>query len=142
MNSYWDFAPSKGRWKAGKEKEITIEQIERKWSQIQADLLPFVQRTGKPLLFLEVGWCSIASMGHEPWDYTLTEPPTDLDIQKRLYQGFFESWYGNPHLGGFSIWEWTPGDGGPENRGYTPENKPAEQVLREWLAKPRWEVRL
>jgi hypothetical protein len=39
------------------------------------------------------------------------------------------------------VWEWTPGDGGPNDRGYTPEGKPAEQVLRQWLAKPRWDVK-
>ena len=50
-------------------------------------------------------------------------------------------WYGNPALGGFMMWEWPPGDGGANDRGYTPENKPAEQVLREWLAKKAWVVK-
>jgi len=64
----------------------------------------------------------------------------DLQIQKKLYQGLFESWYGNPNLGGFMIWEWPPDQGGPENRGYIPKGKPAEKVLREWMAKPRGKV--
>ena len=64
-------------------------------------------------------------------------------MQKRLYEGFFETWYGEPHLGGFSIWAWTPGDGHDDDnrKGYTPEGKPAEKVLREWLAKPAWAVK-
>ena len=65
----------------------------------------------------------------------------DLELQRKLYEAFFKSWYGNPYLGGFMIWEWTPGDGGPNDKGYTPENKPAEAVLREWLARPRWQVK-
>ena len=28
-----------------------------------------------------------------------------------------------------------PGDGGPRDRGYTPEGKPAEKVMREWFKK-------
>jgi hypothetical protein len=44
-------------------------------------------------------------------------------------------------LGGFSIWEWPPVEGGPTDRGYTPKNKPAERVLREWMSKPRWIVK-
>jgi hypothetical protein len=101
-------------------------------------------KTGKPLLFLEIGWFSQANAAFEPWDYTksTSEEPIDQELQKRLYEGFFESWYGQPLLGGFSIWEWTPGDGGPSDAGYTPENKPAEKVLREWLAKKPWEVKL
>ncbi len=92
-------------------------------------------------MFLEVGWCSLANAAHEPWDYTRTSEPLDLELQRKLYEGFFRSWHGNPQFGGFMVWEWTPGEGGTSDKGYTPEGKPAEKVLREWLAKPRWEVR-
>ena len=47
----------------------------------------------------------------------------------------------NPSLGGFSIWDWPPNSGGPEDKGYTPEGKPALDVLRDWLKKGRWEVK-
>jgi len=132
MNSYW---------KLGKDRTVTVDGIKQRWSEIQADLIPFLQRVKKPLMFLEVGWCSMANAAHEPWDYTKLEEPIDLELQKRLYEGFFESWYGSPHLGGFSVWEWTPGEGGADNRGYTPEGKPAEEVLREWFAKGPWTVK-
>jgi hypothetical protein len=66
--------------------------------------------------------------------------PIDLDLQKRLWEGFFETWYGVPQLGGFMVWEWPPGVGGPENRNYTPEAKPAEEVVRRWLARDPWRV--
>ncbi len=62
----------------------------------------------------------------------------DLELQRKLYEGFFRSWHGNPNLAGYMIWEWTPGDGGRNDPGYTPEGKPAEQVLRQWLAKGGW----
>ena len=131
MNSYY---------KLGANREVTVEQIQARWKEIQQDLLAFQQRVGKPLLFLEVGWCSLANAAHEPWDYTRQTVPIDLDLQKRLYEGFFHSWWGQPALGGFMIWEWTPGDGGESDRGYTPEGKPAEAVLREWFGKERWGV--
>jgi hypothetical protein len=38
------------------------------------------------------------------------------------------------------MWNWTPDEGGPNDKGYTPWNKPAEAVMRQWLAKPRWKV--
>jgi len=135
MNSYWKFGTK------DKNPQPTVEDIEARWREIQKDLLPFVEKTQRPLMFLEVGWCSMANMAYEPWDYTKTEQPIDLDLQRRLFEGFFQSWYNNPHLGGFSIWEWTPGEGGSNHRGYTPEGKPAEKVLREWFAKQPWNVR-
>jgi hypothetical protein len=131
MNSYY---------KLGKNNQVTVPEIQKRWSEIQKDLLAFQERVGKPLLFLEVGWCSLANAAHEPWDYTKVDEAIDLDLQKRLYEGFFTSWWGNAKLGGFMVWEWTPGEGGPDHRGYTPEGKPAEAVVREWFGQPRWEV--
>ena len=134
MNSYWKFADSD-------DPNPSVQQIVDRWHEIQHDkLFPFLRKTGMPLLFLEIGWFSQRNVAYEPWDYTKDEP-IDLELQRKLYEGFFRAWWGNPMLGGFSIWEWTPGDGGPKDNGYTPENKPAEHVAREWLAKPRWEVR-
>jgi hypothetical protein len=132
MNSYY---------KLGSDRNVKVPEIVKRWQEIQKDLLAFQRDVGKPLLFLEVGWCSLANAAHEPWDYTKTTEPLDLDLQKRLYQGFFQAWYGKPQLGGFMIWEWTPGDGGPKDKGYTPEGKPAEKVIEEWYAKPRWDVK-
>ena len=132
MNSYW---------KLGNDHKVTVSEIKENWSKIQKDLLEFKKKIGKPLLFTEVGWCSLANAAHEPWDYTRTSEDIDLNLQKRLYQGFFESWYGNPNLGGFMVWEWPPDQGGLDNKGYIPKGKPAEVVMREWLSKPRWEVK-
>jgi hypothetical protein len=131
MNSYWSFGTESA-------PQPSVEQINKRWAEIQQDLLPFVRKVGKPLIFLEIGWFSQSNVAYEPWDYT-RDQPSDPELQKRLYEGFFQSWHGKPELGGFSVWEWTPGDGGPEDKGYTPENKPAEAVLRTWLAR-KWDV--
>ena len=130
MNSYWTL---------GDDEDATVEEIVGNWREIQAELEPFVKAKGKPLIFLEVGWCSLENAAVEPWDYTQAVP-IDLDLQARLWEGFWQAWHGTPWLGGFSVWEWTPGDGGPADRGYTPEGKPAEAIIREWMEKPRWEV--
>ena len=117
------------------------QPIVQRWRDIQEDkLFPFLKKVNKPLLFLEIGWLSQDNVAYEPWDYT-RDQPINLELQRKLYEGFFRAWWGNPLLGGFSIWEWTPGEGGPEDGGYTPENKPAEHVARAWLAKPRWVVK-
>lgn len=129
MNSYW---------KLGENRNVSVDEVVSRWRAIQAALLSW-QRAGgfgKPILLMEVGWCSVANAAHEPWDYTQMHHPVDLELQKKLYEGFFKAWHGHPNLGGFIVWEWSPGDGGPQNRGYTPEGKPAEAVLRQWLATP------
>ena len=127
MNSYW---------KLGRDQNASVGEIIENWRAIQKDVLAFTKKQKMPLMFSEVGWCSLENAASEPWDYTRTEEDVDLDHQKRLYEGYFKSWYRNPALGGFMIWEWTPEDGGEDDMGYTPENKPAEEVLKQSFAKP------
>jgi hypothetical protein len=135
MNSYWQLSKEVGS------KNVSIEEITGRWRDIQEGLLPFLRKVHKPLIFTEIGWFSQANVAKEPWDYTKPDEPVDLELQKKLYEAFFQSWWGNPMLGGFSIWEWPPNMGGPDDKGYTPEGKPALEVLRAWLKKGRWEVK-
>ena len=132
MNSYY---------KLGDNERVPVEEIVQRWKDIQVDLLAFQRKINKPLILLEAGWCSLRNAAHEPWDYTKVGEPLDLELQRKLYEGFFRAWYGNPSLGGFMMWEWPPGEGGVKDKGYTPEGKPAERVVKEWMARPRWEVR-
>ena len=120
MNSYW---------KLGENNKVPVEEIQARWRDIQKDLIAFSNKQGKPIILLEVGWCSLANAAHEPWDYTKSDEALDLEIQRKLYEGFFRSWYGNPNLGGFMIWEWALGDVAADDKGYSPTSKPAEKVL-------------
>jgi hypothetical protein len=130
MNSYY---------KLGDDHTATVGEIEGRWKKIQKDLHAFQSKVHKPLMFLETGWCSLQNAASEPWDYTQTELPADNDLQKRLYEAFFNVWYGDPQLGGFMMWEWPPGPA--DERGYSPKGKPAEAVLRQWMSKPAWAVK-
>jgi hypothetical protein len=122
----------------GKDRNVTVPEIDKNWEPIHQQLDDFVASKGKPLIFLEVGWCSVTNAADEPWDYTKDDLQVDDELQKRLYQAYFDTWYGDPHLGGFMIWEWPPGP--PAPKGYTPQGKPAEAVLRAQFEKKPWKV--
>jgi hypothetical protein len=128
-------------WTLGNDENVTLAQLNEKWAAIQKDFLPYLQKLHKPLMFIEIGYFSQSNTVKEPWNYTEVEKPLNLDVQKRLYEAFFQSWWGNPIMGGFSVWEWPPNAGGPQDKGYTPEGKPALEVLKAWLAKGTWEVK-
>jgi hypothetical protein len=132
MNSYW---------KLGENRKVTVDQIVGRWREIQTDLFKFEHKTGKPLILLEAGWCSLTNAADEPWNYVPDSPALDLDLQRKLYEGFFSAWWDLPELGGFIIWEWPPGAGGADDLGYTPKGKPAERTMKQWFTKPRWTVR-
>lgn len=141
---FWDhldIISTNSYYKLGENKDVTVKEIVRRWHEIQKDLLAWVRTQHKPYMFTEVGWCSVANAADEPWDYTQETVPLDLNLQLKLYEGFFQAWNNVPELGGYMIWQWTPNNaGGPQDRGYTPEGKPAEQVLRRVFAQPRWKM--
>ncbi len=69
-----------------------------------------------------------------PWDWQIGGT-VDLQEQADCYQAAFESLNRQPWFGGIYWWSWSPDpyEGGPADDGYTPHNKPAEDVLRAWL---------
>jgi hypothetical protein len=137
MNSYWSLDEDPPGSRNHMKEKVTVEKVVENWQYIQEDLLAFQKQVDKPILFLEVGWCSLANAAHEPWDYTRTDDfEQDKELQRKLYEGFFRAWHEKPGLGGFICWEWTPGEVADDDKGYTPEDKPAQDVIREWLAKP------
>jgi len=134
MNSYFSLTSTK----PGANEPVTVQSIDRYWAEIQKDILNYGRKIKKPVVMMEVGWCSQANQAKSPWDYTQESEPIDLDLQRKLYEGFFETWYGKKGFGGFMLWAWSPNSSGPLDRGYTPEGKPAEAVVKEWFAKGTW----
>lgn len=141
---FWDqldFIGMNSYWKLGENNKVSVEEIQKRWRDIQKELTNFSNKKAKPIILCEVGWCSLSNAADEPWDYTRTDKNPDWDLQKRLYEGFFKSWQGNPNLGGFMVWEWTPYPVAADDRSYTPKTKPAYDVLKDWFSKGRWEVK-
>ena len=137
---YLDFVGMNSYWELGKDRNVSVEQINHNWQNIQEAMFPFLEKVHKPVILLEAGWCSLANAAKDSWDYTQDQLPADNDLQKKLYESFFQSWWGKPQMAGMIMWEMHPGGDDPSGKGYTPQGKPAEDVLKSWYAKPRWEI--
>jgi hypothetical protein len=111
MNSYWDL---------GKNRDVTVDQINDQWKKIQDRMFPFLEKVHKPVILLEAGWCSLANAAKDSWDYTQSQLPKDDDLQKKLYEAFFQSWWGKPQMAGMIVWEMHPGGDDAAGKGYTP----------------------
>lgn len=93
------------------------------------------KKHGKPILFTEVGYPSLASAAAEPWKEG--EAGLDTAMQEQCYRTVFEAFYDQPWLAGLYWWKW-PSNGGTTrfDTTYSPANKPAAGVLERWYAKP------
>jgi len=94
------------------------------------------ENQGLRALVTGLGLSSSSGAWREPWRM---RGELDLELQKRFYQGLLrarESWPPEqPWPAGMFLWCWwsDPQAGGPADRGFTPQNKPAEAALRRVL---------
>ncbi len=115
----------------------TVEQIEAAWVGPKAILSGLAAKYRKPILLTEIGYRSRHGCTVKPWDSWETSQ-LDMEEQANAYEAAFRQLYGQPWLAGIFWWMWSadPFESGPCDRGYTPADKPAEDVLRRWYGGP------
>ena len=108
-----------------------VEDLLAGWRKPIATLKALSERTGRPVIFTEVGYHALDTAASRPWEWRLVGRPSE-ETQARCYQALFRVAQANPWLRGIYIWKWFPHHdraGGPRRTDYTPQGKAAEQVL-------------
>jgi hypothetical protein len=136
---FWDqldFIGMTSYFTLAEDRNPSVDEIVAHWEPIREEVLKWQREVGKPLVFTEVGWCSQEGAATAPWNYYNNQKATSagLEEQRRLYQAFLKVWDGQSGVAGAIWWEWSFAQGGPDDYGYTPKGKPAEQILRQWFA--------
>ncbi len=139
---FWDkldFVGMTSYFKLADHENPTVAELVENWRPIHQEVGAWIQRIDRPLVLTEVGWCSQEGAAITPWNYFRNQKATPAGHaeQRNLYEAFLEVWDATPGLVGVIWWEWKPGEGGPGDFGYTPKDKPAEDVLRRWFAGAR-----
>lgn len=96
----------------------------------------------KPVLFTEIGYKTTPDAAIQPWawpDRNALPAPPDEATQRACYEAMFETFWEQPWFGGLFVWKWYPGlkpDGSARRHlDFTPQHKPAEQVMAQWFKK-------
>jgi hypothetical protein len=89
------------------------------------------ERTGKPVLFTELGYRSALGCAIEPWDWQSTRAAAQEE-QAHAYEAAYRVWSGVPWLDGIYWWDWHAGEYDPADSGYNPRGKLAEAVMHAW----------
>jgi len=116
-------------------KNPSVTELVLGWEKWKNDLRNFYRAIKKPIIFTEIGYASTPDAAMTPWKGGETGNP-DLEIQKRCYEAFFHTMWGCPWLKGAYFWRWAPSPyaGGENNRQFTPQNKPALEVLKKYYS--------
>ena len=115
----------------------TVEQLEAAWARPKAILADLSKRYNRPIILTEIGYRSRRGCTVKPWDSWETSQ-LDMEEQANAYEAAFRQLFNQPWLAGMFWWMWSadPFESGPCDTGYTPAEKPAENVLRRWYGAP------
>ena len=118
--------------------EPGVAELRDGWRKWTPGLEASARRWDRPVVFTEVGYKSCRGTAKEPWEWD-PSGPVDLDLQSRCYEALRQELWSRPWFAGLWLWKWSPDydrAGGPGDQDYTPERKPAEQVIGKWYRGP------
>ncbi|UPL50171.1 glycoside hydrolase family 113 [Hymenobacter sublimis] len=100
------------------------------------------KRVKKPVVFTEIGYKTTPDAAIEPWAWpnrTAVAATPDEATQATCYAAMFETFWPRRWFQGLFVWKWYPGlqPAGLARRylDFTPQHKPAEQVMTAWFGK-------
>jgi hypothetical protein len=118
-----------------------VSALNAAWKEKKSGLADFSRKYKKPIVFTEYGYRSMDRAAGNQWElehHRKSNGAPNMDVQSNAYTALFESVWSEPWFGGGFLWKWYPelaDDMSFTSSDYTPQNKPAENVIRNWYKK-------
>ncbi len=113
----------------------SVDFFKSAWDKINNEQIkPLQQKYNKNVLFTEVGYKSVTGAYVDPGDWN-TGGGYNGTEQAREYDALFSYFNSVPYIRGIHLWDWNsdPNYGGNGNIDYTPQGKPAQDVMTSWF---------
>ena len=120
---------------ASQTKNPTVDQLIASWDSWNTrEITPLANRFTKPILFTEIGYESANDSHYAPGIYGRSG--LNLTEQSNNYQATLSFWSGKNNFNGLYFWDWSsdPNAGGQYDTSFTPQHKPAEQLMRQYFS--------
>lgn len=119
-------------------KTPTVSDFENGWKKHKQEIVRIQREVNKPILFTEYGYRSIDFNGKKPWESNRVTGSVNHVAQKNATQAIHNQFWKEEWFAGGFIWKWFHNHkdvGGENNNRFTPQNKPAEALIRELYGK-------
>ncbi|MBM1104715.1 glycoside hydrolase TIM-barrel-like domain-containing protein [Aurantibacter crassamenti] len=129
-----DFIGIDAYFPLSEERTPTIEQLKLGWQKWKKPIAELSKKEGKSVIFTEFGYRSMDFTGKKPWLVDRNEENVNLEGQAIATQAIFEEFWPEEWFAGGYIWKWFINhekSGGVNDNRFTPQNKKAEEVIRE-----------
>jgi arabinogalactan endo-1,4-beta-galactosidase len=116
----------------------TLEDLKIGAEKILPKIEKVAKKYHKPVLLTEIGFTSTAHPWKNPHKRNRGASVV-LEDQALAYRAMFEAFWDKPWFYGFYWWKWPTylEYGGKNHNGFTPNGKPAEEVVKEWYLKKK-----
>jgi hypothetical protein len=133
--SFWnemDFVGIDAYFPLSEKQNPSVEELKTGWKKHIKDLDKYARKQQKPILFTEIGYQSTDFSTQKPWE-SYSKYPDNETLQANAFRAFFESTWNEKWLAGAMVWKWFPmmEKGKKARDKYSPQNKPAEAVIRD-----------
>ena len=110
----------------------TYEELIEAWKKWLSEIEQWQSTANKPVIFPEVGYRSAVGAAQKPWEHS-PGPTVDLELQETCYKAMVDTFWDKPWFYGAYWWDWGTDVrmGGRFNRGFTPQNKPTQDYIKQ-----------
>lgn len=114
----------------------SMEMLMAGWQPYIEQIEAVVRTYRKPVLLTEIGYKNCEGATIRPWEWPrhIEALKTDASEQVNAYEAMFRAFGQKDWFRGLFVWKWFPDDGWitPDRIGFSPQNKPAADVLKKW----------
>jgi len=122
------------------DRNPTVAALREGWAPWKKSIRELAAEKNRPVLFTEYGYRSVDYTARKPWLADRSEGRVNLQAQSNAKTALFEEFWQEPWFAGGFLWKWFinhPVSGGPLDNRFTPQNKPAQQVIRTYYRRNR-----
>ncbi|MEX0997893.1 MAG: glycoside hydrolase [Flavobacteriaceae bacterium] len=136
--SFWDqldYIGVDAYYPVSESKTPTVEKARLGWQKHKMEIMELHKQYNLPILFTEYGYRSRDFAGKTPWESERIEGEVNHLAQENLTKALFEEFWNEPWFAGGFHWKWFHNHeraGGLENNKFTVQNKPTEEILRQF----------
>lgn len=137
--SFWeelDYIGIQAYFPLTKSEYPEVDQIAKGWNKFLPSMEAIHKKYDRKILFTEIGYKSTADSAIDPWSWMEHpgngEKPFSIETQANCYTAFFETIWPKDWFAGAHIWQLRTDfkkRPGRQNKNFTPQGKPAEQII-------------
>ena len=115
-----------------------VDILKQNWEKTANSLRRYSERNNKQILFTEYGYRSMNRCAGGHWELDQQDLQPNMVAQMNALEALYETFWDKDWMAGGFIWKWYANHdfaGGQNDSHYTPQNKPAQAIIKKWYGK-------